>query len=280
MINFTMVAELARPRGWHWPDGPTMVRWLGGGWTALVFAFLYLPIVLLVVFSFNETKSGFHWEGFTFKWYQELFHNKVLLHAFGNSLLIGTFSTLLATALGTLGAWMLYRFRFSIHRTLEAFIFVPMIMPEILMGVSLLVLFVILNFPLSYLTVIIAHVTFTFPFVLVGMQARLQGMDPSLEEAAMDLGATPWQAFYKVILPYLMPAIASGALLAFSLSLDDYIVTVFVTGAESQTLPLKVYGMVRVGLNPQLNALSALGIVLTIILVFASERLKQPGKGD
>jgi len=275
-----MFADLARRRGWHWPEGPTLVRWLGGGWTALVFAFLYLPIVLLVVFSFNKSKSGFHWAGFTLKWYGELFHNQVLLRAFGNSLLIGTASTFLATVLGTLGAWMLYRYRFSIHRTLEAFIFVPMIMPEILMGVSLLVLFVILNFHLGYLSVMIAHVTFTFPFVLVGMQARLQGMDPSLEEAAMDLGATPWQAFYKVILPYLTPAIASGALLAFSLSLDDYIVTVFVTGAESQTLPLKVYGMVRVGLNPQLNALSALGIILTIILVFASERLKQPEKGN
>jgi len=275
-----MAADSTRTWGWRLPDGPILVRWLGGGWTALVFAFLYLPIVLLVVFSFNQTKSGFHWEGFTLKWYRELFHNQVLLHAFGNSLLIGLGSTFLATVLGTLGAWMLYRYRFSIHRTLEAFIFVPMIMPEILMGVSLLVLFVILNFHLGYLTVMIAHVTFTFPFVLVGMQARLQGMDPSLEEAAMDLGATPWQAFCRVILPYLMPAIASGALLAFSLSLDDYIVTVFVTGAESQTLPLKVYGMVRVGLNPQLNALSALGIVLTMILVFASERLKQPEKGN
>ena len=275
-----MAADSTRTWGWRLPDGPTLVRWLGGGWTVLVFAFLYLPIVLLVLFSFNQTKSGFQWEGFTLKWYRELFHNQVLLQAFGNSLLIGLGSTFLATVLGTLGAWMLYRYRFSIHRTLEAFIFVPMIMPEILMGVSLLVLFVILNFHLGYLTVMIAHVTFTFPFVLVGMQARLQGMDPSLEEAAMDLGATPWQAFCRVILPYLMPAIASGALLAFSLSLDDYIVTVFVTGAESQTLPLKVYGMVRVGLNPQLNALSALGIVLTMVLVFASERLQQPEKGN
>lgn len=260
---------------WLHPDGPTLVRWFCGSWTTLVFAFLYLPIVLLVAFSFNQSKSGFVWEGFTLKWYQALFENRVLLHAFANSLLIGLCSTTLATILGTLGAWMLYRFRFPIHRTLEAFIFVPMIMPEILMGVSLLVLFVMLSLSLGYLTVIIAHVTFSFPFVLVGMQARLQGMDPSLEEAALDLGATPLQAFRLVILPYLTPAIASGALLAFSLSLDDYIVTVFTTGAESQTLPLKVYGMVRVGLNPQLNALSALGIVLTMVLVFASERLKQ-----
>lgn len=267
-------SPLTREHFFRLPDGPRLVRWFCGSWTTLVFGFLYLPIILLVLFSFNESKSGFVWEGFTTKWYGELFQNRVLLHAFGNSLLIGLVSTILATVLGTLGAWMLYRYRFPVHRLMEAFIFVPMIMPEILMGVSLLVLFVILSLPLSYLTVIIAHVTFTFPFVLVGMQARLQGMDPSLEEAAMDLGATPRQAFFRVIFPYLMPAIASGALLAFSLSLDDYIVTVFVTGAESQTLPLKVFGMVRVGLNPQLNALSALGIVLTMMLVFGSESLK------
>jgi len=273
-------APLARKHFFHLPDGPRLVRWFCGSWTTLVFGFLYLPIILLVLFSFNESKSGFAWEGFTTKWYAELFQNRVLLHAFGNSLLIGLVSTILATVLGTLGAWMLYRYRFPVHRLMEAFIFVPMIMPEILMGVSLLVLFVILSLPLSYLTVIIAHVTFTFPFVLVGMQARLQGMDPSLEEAAMDLGATPRQAFFRVIFPYLMPAIASGALLAFSLSLDDYIVTVFVTGAESQTLPLKVFGMVRVGLNPQLNALSALGIVLTMMLVFASESLKPSNAGE
>ena len=229
---------LGRVNFFRLPEGPKLVRWFCGSWTTLVFAFLYLPIFLLVLFSFNQSKSGFVWEGFTLEWYDALFHNRVLLQAFGNS------------------------------------------MPEILMGVSLLVLFVLFSLPLGYFSVIIAHVTFTFPFVLVGMQARLEGMDPSLEEAALDLGATPSQAFFKVILPYLVPAIASGALLAFSLSLDDYIVTVFVTGAESQTLPLKVYGMVRVGLNPQLNALSALGIVLTMVLVFVSERLKQPASGE
>ena len=271
---------LGRVNFFRLPEGPKLVRWFCGSWTTLVFAFLYLPIFLLVLFSFNQSKSGFVWEGFTLEWYDALFHNRVLLQAFGNSLLIGTISTAFATFLGTLGAWLLYRYNFPAHRLMETFIFVPMIMPEILMGVSLLVLFVLFSLPLGYFSVIIAHVTFTFPFVLVGMQARLEGMDPSLEEAALDLGATPSQAFFKVILPYLVPAIASGALLAFSLSLDDYIVTVFVTGAESQTLPLKVYGMVRVGLNPQLNALSALGIVLTMGLVFVSERLKQPTAGE
>jgi len=276
----TVSGPLGRVKFFRLPKGPKLVRWFCGSWTTLVFAFLYLPIFLLVLFSFNQSKSGFVWEGFTLEWYDALFHNRVLLQAFGNSLLIGTISTAFATFLGTLGAWLLYRYNFPAHRLMETFIFVPMIMPEILMGVSLLVLFVLFSLPLGYFSVIIAHVTFTFPFVLIGMQARLEGMDPSLEEAALDLGATPSQAFFKVILPYLVPAIASGALLAFSLSLDDYIVTVFVTGAESQTLPLKVYGMVRVGLNPQLNALSALGIVLTMGLVFVSERLKQPTAGE
>ena len=155
-------------------------------------------------------------------------------------------------------------------------IFVPMVMPEVLMGVSLLVLFVqLLNIPLGFGTLIIAHTTFCFPFVLVGVQARLHGIDPFLEEAAMDLGATPVQAFWKVIVPYLMPAIISGALMTFTLSLDEYIVSVFTTGAQTQTLPLKVFGMAKVGLNPQLNALSALFILGTIVIVILSQLISK-----
>jgi len=150
-------------------------------------------------------------------------------------------------------------------------IFIPVVMPEVLMGVSLLVLFVqFLKLPLGLLTLIIAHTTFCFPFVLVGVQARLQGLDPSLEEAAMDLGATPLQAFWKVIIPYLMPAIVAGALMAFTLSLDEYIVSVFTSGAQSQTLPLKVYGMAKIGLNPQLNAMSTIFIAATFLVSISS----------
>jgi spermidine/putrescine transport system permease protein len=149
-----------------------------------------------------------------------------------------------------------------------------MVMPEVLMGVSLLVLFVqFLNLPLGFTTLVIAHTTFCFPFVLVGVQARLQGLDPFLEEAAMDLGATPVQAFWRVIVPYLMPAIVSGALMSFTLSLDEYIVSVFTTGSQSQTLPLKVYGMAKVGLNPQLNALSTLFIAATFAFAVAGQFL-------
>lgn len=254
--------------------GPGLQTGFFGLWTAGVFAFLYIPILLLVVFSFNSSRLNIRWEGFSTRWYEALFANKTLLTAFQNSLIVAGATTVLATILGTVGAWMLYRYRFPFQRAIGLLIFVPMVMPEVLMGVSLLVLFVqLLNLPLGFATLIIAHTTFCFPFVLVGVQARLQGIDPYLEEAAMDLGATPFQAFWKVIVPYLMPAIVSGALMSFTLSLDEYIVSVFTTGAQSQTLPLKVYGMAKVGLNPQLNALSTLFIVGTILLVLVSQLL-------
>lgn len=254
--------------------GPVLQRWLFGLWTALVFAFLYIPILLLVIFSFNSSKLNIRWEGFSFKWYAALLENKTLVTAFQNSLIVASFTTVLATLLGTIGAWMLYRYRFPFQRIIGLLIFVPMVIPEVLMGVSLLTEFVhLLKMPLGYTTLIIAHTTFCFPFVLVGVQARLHGLDPSLEEAALDLGATPVQAFWLVVVPYLMPAIVAGALMSFTLSLDEYIVSVFTTGAQSQTLPLKVYGMAKVGLNPQLNALSTLFVVGTIALVLFSQIL-------
>jgi len=254
--------------------GPQIQRALFGVWTAIIFAFLYIPIILLVVFSFNSSKLNIRWEGFTLKWYGELLQNKTILTAFQNSLIVACVTTVLATLLGTIGAWMLYRYRFPMQRALGLLIFVPMVIPEVLMGVSLLSLFVhLLNIPLGYTTLIIAHTTFCFPFVLVGVQARLHGLDPALEEAALDLGATPAKAFWLVIVPYLMPAIVAGALMSFTLSLDEYIVSVFVTDAASQTLPLKVYGMAKVGLNPQLNAISAIFIIATIFLVLFSQLL-------
>ena len=258
-------------RRWWLPQGPAVQRAFFGGWTIAVFAFLYLPIALLVVYSFNDSKLNLYWAGFTTKWYGMLFVNEVLLRAFQNSLIVATTTTALSVVIGTSAAWLLYRYRFPAQQTLGLLIFIPMVMPEVLMGVSLLVLFVSLGIPLGYTTLIIAHTTFCFPFVLVGVQARLQGIDPSLEEAAMDLGATPLKAFWLVIIPYLLPAIVAGALMSFTLSFDEYIVTIFTSGADSQTLPLKVYGMVRVGLNPQLNALSTLFIAATAVLVIASQ---------
>jgi spermidine/putrescine transport system permease protein len=258
-------------RRWWLPQGPAVQRAFFGSWTVGVFAFLYIPILRLVVYSFNDSKLNLYWVGFTTKWYGLLFQNEVLLRAFQNSLIVAGATTVLSVFIGTSAAWLLYRYRFPAQQLIGLLIFIPMVMPEVLMGVSLLVLFVNLGIPLGYGTLIIAHTTFCFPFVLVGVQARLQGLDPSLEEAAQDLGAPPLKAFWLVIVPYLMPAIMAGALMAFTLSFDEYIVTIFTSGAESQTLPLKVYGMVRVGLNPQLNALSALFIGFTALLVIGSQ---------
>jgi spermidine/putrescine transport system permease protein len=254
--------------------GAHIQRWLFGAWTALVFAFLYIPILLLIIFSFNSSRLNIRWEGFSLKWYGALLDNNILLTAFKSSLIVASATTVLATLLGTIGAWMLYRYRFPFQRAIGLLIFIPMVMPEVLMGVSLLIEFVqLLKLPLGYVTLIIAHTTFCFPFVLVGIQARLQGLDPFLEEAALDLGATPAKAFRLVIVPYLMPSIIAGALMSFTLSLDEYIVSVFTAGSQSQTLPLKIYGMAKVGLNPQLNALSAIFVIATILLVLFSELL-------
>ncbi len=260
----------------RWLNGPRLQSSFFGLWTLGVFAFLYIPIILLVIFSFNSSRLNIRWEGFSTKWYEALLSNKTLIVAFQNSLVVACVTTVLATLLGTIGAWMLYRYKFPFQRAIGLLIFVPMVMPEVLMGVSLLVLFVqLLNIPLGFPTLIIAHTTFCFPFVLVGVQARLHGIDPALEEAAMDLGATPVRAFWLVIVPYLMPAIVSGALMSFTLSLDEYIVSVFTTGSQTQTLPLKVFGMAKVGLNPQLNALSALFIAGTVLLVLCSQLISQ-----
>jgi spermidine/putrescine transport system permease protein len=265
------LAPVPSARRWWLPQGPAVQRAFFGTWTIGVFLFLYLPILLLVVYSFNDSKLNLTWVGFTTKWYGALFQNEVLLRAFQNSLIVAGATTLLSVFLGTTAAWLLHRYKFPAQQLIGLLIFIPMVMPEVLMGTSLLVLFVSLGIPLGYGTLIVAHTTFCFPFVLVGVQARLQGLDPSLEEAAQDLGATPLKAFWLVIVPYLMPAIVAGALMAFTLSFDEYIVTVFTSGAESQTLPLKVYGMVRVGLNPQLNALSTLFIGITALLVIGSQ---------
>ena len=257
------------------PSGLKLLHWGLGTWTALVFAFLYLPIGVLILYSFNTSRLNVRWEGFTFQWYERLASNEPILRALQNSLIIATVTTLASVVLGTAGAWILHRYRFRFTGAIQTLVCLPMIMPEIVMGISLLVLFTVLTLPLGFTTVIIAHITFCFPFVLVAVQARLQGIDPALEEAALDLGATPFQAFWLVIVPALKPAILSGALMAFTLSLDELIVTFFTANAAARTLPLQVFGLAKTGLNPMLNALSAVFIVSTIALVVFSEHLRR-----
>jgi spermidine/putrescine transport system permease protein len=184
----------------------------------------------------------------------------------------------LSVGLGTLGAWLLHRYRFRGRAAVQALVSVPVAMPEIVMGVSLLVLFASAAVPLGFATVISAHVTFCFPFVLLAVRARLAGLDPAIEEAALDLGATPLRAFWLVIVPCLRPAIIAGGLMAFTLSMDEVIVTYFTASPASATLPLRIFGMAKVGLNPMLNALSAVFIVVTVAIVLFSERLKRLGR--
>jgi spermidine/putrescine transport system permease protein len=245
----------------------------------VVIVFLYLPIGVLVVYSFNRSRLNVVWEGFTLDWYRQLWSNEPLLAALQHSLWIAGVATLVSLVLGTAGAWLVHRYRFIGHRFIHGLVSLPVIMPEIIIGISLLSFFSALSIPLGFTTVIIAHVTFCFPFVLIAVQARLQGLDPALEEAALDLGATPLGAFWHVILPALKPALLAGGLMAFTLSLDEFVVTFFTSSARSATLPLRIYGLARVGLNPMLNALSTLLIIVTVGAAVFSSRLRQFANG-
>lgn len=251
------------------------VQRLLGLWTVLVMIFFYLPIAILIGYSFNSSRLNIVWQGFTLDWYAAIWRDQVLVQSLYSSLYVAVVTTVLSVALGTAGAWLLFRYRFPGVRMLSTLIFIPMIIPEVIMGVSLLIFFVAVHLELGYSTIIISHVTFCFPFVMVAVQARLAGLDPSLEEAAQDLGATPWQAFRKILVPYLAPAIVSGALMSFTLSLDELIVTYFTASAGTRTLPLEIFGRVKKGLDPTLNAISTVFILSTVVLVVVTELLKK-----
>jgi spermidine/putrescine transport system permease protein len=253
----------------------TRVSKLFAIWTGFVFLFFYLPIAVLVLFSFNESKLNIVWTGFTLDWYTTLLDDRVLVRTLKNSLIVASATTVVSVFLGTAGAWLLYRYRYRASSFLETLVFLPMIVPEVILGVSLLILFVTIGMKLGYTTIVISHVTFCFPFVMAAVQARLSGLDPALEEAALDLGATPLQAFTKVLVPYLMPAIVSGALMSFTLSLDELIVTYFTASAGTRTLPLEIFGRVKKGLDPSLNAISTVFILVTVMAVFLTEALRR-----
>lgn len=243
--------------------------------TIAVLAFFYLPILVLIVYSFNASKQAVIWRGFSLAGYAHIWHDTQLMDASVNSLIIASITTVISVILGTAAAWLLYRYDFPLRRTINALLAIPLIIPEVVMGVSLLALFIVMHVAVGFTTVIIAHITFCFPFVMVGVRARLDGLDPALEEAAMDLGAGPFGAFMRVIVPYLMPAIISGALLAFTLSMDEFIVTSFTASPDAYTLPMRIYGRAKRGLDPSLNAISTLFIVFTTILVLLAEGLRK-----
>src|SRR3954470_4093923 len=230
-------------------------RWLLV-FAGLVYLFLHLPILVLVIFSFNDSKFSVDWRGFTLQWYHRLPERPDILRGLKASLLVGGAATVISALLGTLVALALGRQRFRGRRAFEGFLYVPIVTPEIVTGISLLLLFALLKFPLGLTTITIAHVAFCISFVVIVVLARLQGMDENLEEAAMILGADEITTFWKVTVPQLWPGILSGALLAFTMSFDDFLITSFVAGPGSSTLPLVVYSMVRRNIEPTINAVS------------------------
>lgn len=236
----------------------------------LMYLFMYAPIVILILFSFNASRYASSWEGFSLRWYQVLFNDRAIGLALRNSLLVALLSTLIATVIGTLAALALERYDFWGKLSFDALLYLPIIVPEIAMAVMLLLFFILTHIRLGLGTVIIAHVAFCMSYVAVVVRARVAGLDRTLEEAAQDLYANEWQTFRRVTLPLIMPGIVSGALLSFTLSLDDFVITFFTTGPGTTTLPIQVYGMIKTGVTPEINALSALMLVASVVLVITS----------
>jgi len=242
---------------------------------ALAYAFLYAPILVLVLFSFNAARLGSQWHGFTLAWYEKALANPLVLQSLKNSLLVAFAATLLSTAIGTAAALALERRRVRAAAALDALVTLPIVVPEIVMAASLLLLFGALGLRLSLVTVLLAHLAFSISYAVVVVRARLHGQDVSLEEAAMDLGASPARTFFHVTLPLIAPGVVAAALLVFALSIDDYVITSFVSGVSSTTLPVQIYSMVKSGLSPEINAVSTLLLLATALLLLASHRLER-----
>ena len=243
------------------------------------YLFLYLPIIILVVFSFNASRySSSAWRGFTLRWYGILFQNELIGAALRNTLTVAGASTLIATVFGTMVALAMERFEFRGKLVMDGVLYLPIIIPDIAMAVMLLLFFVLSRIGLGLMTIVISHVAFNISFVAVVVRARLAYFDITLEEAARDLYANEWQTFRRVTLPLILPGVLGGALLAFTLSVDDFVITFFTAGPGSTTLPLRIYGMVKLGVTPEINALSSMMLVASMILVLLSLLLR--GRGE
>jgi spermidine/putrescine transport system permease protein len=241
--------------------------------TALVLLFLYLPIVVLVVYSFNDGRFSVRWDHASLRWYRRLLDEREIWNALRNSLLIAVTATLTSTVLGTTAALALHRYRTRLQRVHYGLVYAPLVVPDILAGMSLLLLFVACGIQLGMGTIYVAHVSFCVSYVTMVVLARLEDFDTSVLEAAHDLGANTWETTRLVLLPLLFPGILAGALLAFTLSLDDFVITFFVAGPGSTTLPVYIYSMIRHGNPPLINALSTLLIAVTFLAVWGSQRL-------
>ena len=255
-------------------------RWWMRAFLAMFFVVLYAPIVALVAFSFNDSRRNIVWRGFTTKYYAKAWNNDSLLEAFANSLTIAVANMLLGTLLGVAAAIALWRFRFPGKAAADGMLALPIVVPEICMGVAMLVFFNAINWPanlpwpLNLANIVIAHVTFTFPFVAVIVRGRLAGVNPELEQAARDLGAGSWRAMRDILLPQIAPSVVAGALIAFTLSLDDFVITYFTAGPNSITLPVKINSMVRFSVTPEVNAASTVLILITVLATVLAMRMQ------
>jgi len=250
---------------------------------SIVFLFLFLPIFVLILFSFNTSRLNIVFEGFTFYWYKDLFNNSMLLEALINTLIVAVVSTLASTIVGTISAYALKKFDFRFKKFINELLYIPVIIPEIVLGIALLCIYAFLKIELGMFTLILSHIAFSIPFVIINVNSALESMNPNLEEAASDLGASKIKTFFHVVIPSLMPGIMSGAQLAFTLSMDDVVISYFTAGPDSNTLPLQILSMIKSGVTPDVNALITLMllfifIVMNISMILSIRKMKKEVK--
>lgn len=247
-----------------------MKKYLENFYILLVLMFLFLPIGILILFSFNTSRLNIVFEGFTLDWYVSLFQNRTLLEALKNTLIVAFTSTIVSTIIGTISAYGLHKYSFKGKDIVNELIYIPVVIPEIVLGIALLSIYTLLKIELGMFTLILAHICFCIPFVIINVRSTLDNLDPNLEKAASDLGASKIQTFFRIIIPMLMPGILSGAELALTLSLDDVVISYFTAGPGSNTLPLQVYSMIKTGVTPDVNALITIMLLVIFILLFIS----------
>lgn len=258
-----------------------MVRFLKRSYVYLVFAFLYMPIAVLMVYSFNDSRSRGVWGGFTLRWYVELFQDRTIMSSLYSTLFIGVTSAIIATIIGTLAAIGIHNSRGIQKKLIMNVTYLPVLNPEIVTAISLMILFVFARVRLGYLTLLLAHITFNIPYVILSVLPKLRQLNKHLYEAALDLGCTPAQALWKVIIPEIMPGIITGLLLAFTLSIDDFVISFFTTGSGINTLSITIYSMARRGINPKINSLSTImfTFVLLLLIIVNVRQAREEKKG-
>lgn len=255
-----------------------MMKLIKRGYMSAVYFFLYFPIAVLIIWSFNESKYGVHWKGLSLRWYESMINNTSLMTAAWNSLVVAVLSATFAALIGTLAAIAIYRYSFRGKNLLMTLVYIVMMAPDIVMGISLLVLFMFLHMDTGFTTLLLSHITFNIPFVIITVLSRMKGFDGNILNAASDLGANEYQTLRYVLIPMMMPAIAAGWLLGFTLSMDDVMISFFVTGPTFEILPLRIYSMVRLGVKPEVNALCTVMFTLSLIIVMISQILNRERK--